>query len=189
MKKICIIGLLLLLLFSCAAQTKSSKKGSSGKPKWLENPKSVYPDTQYMTAIGEGDTHQAAQNMAAGNLSRIFEMKVKADETIMQRASELIRGNETKLEEQVNVEKHINIFSSQQLMNVQFADSYTNEYGRIFVLAYLNRMKTAEIYEEKIDANSAQIVYYSKELQNGCSQTICVRKCGECYFGNKPCFA
>jgi hypothetical protein len=164
MKKMLLISVLLLMLFSCAAQSKKATKGSSSKPKWLENPKSVYPENQYLTAIGEGDSHQTAQNMAAGNLSRIFEMKVQADETILQRASELVTAKETKVQEGVDITKQVNIFSAQELINVQYADSYTNEYGRIFVLAYLNRLRTAEIYEEKIDTNSTQIEFYMNEM-------------------------
>jgi len=57
MKKITLIVMIALLLFACAPQQKTVKRGSGAKPIWLENPKQVYPDSQYMTAIGEGDTH------------------------------------------------------------------------------------------------------------------------------------
>jgi len=93
-------------------------------------------------------------------------MRVQADETILQRASELVTAKETKSEESIELTSQVNIFSSQELLNVQFADSYTNEYGRIYVLAYLNRMRTAEIYEEKIKQNDEQIQYYLNEMKN-----------------------
>ena len=36
----------------------------------------------------------------------------------------------------------------------------------VFVLAYLNRMKTGEIYEEKINKNTEKINYFEKECDN-----------------------
>ena len=65
--------MLILIINACAVNAKSKK---SPKPKWLTNPKKVYPEQLYLTAIGEGDTRSDAENMAAANLSKIFEATI-----------------------------------------------------------------------------------------------------------------
>ncbi len=157
MKKTILLSLIIILILSCAAHAVK-RKGS--KPEWLKNPKAVYPEQMYLTAIGEGDSRSDAENMAAGNLSRIFESNIKAEETVNQRYMELTKNNKTELEEQTDVTKSVNIQSKQTLLNIQFGESYTDDVGRISTIAYLNRMKTAEIYENKINKNAGRIDYF-----------------------------
>ncbi len=162
MKRTILFIFIVLLITSCATQAKG-KKGKTRKPVWLENPKAVYHEQRYLTAIGEGDSRMEAENYAAASLSKIFESKVKADETYTQMYKEIIKNDESSYEELTDVTKTVNIQSDQTLYNVQFADSYTDELGRVHVLAYLNRFKTGEIYEEKINKNSSQIEYFIKQ--------------------------
>jgi LPP20 lipoprotein len=159
MKRNILYILMALLMFSCAVHAKKKKNKA---PKWLENPKKEYPENMYLSAIGEADNRSMAENMAAGNLAKIFESNVKTDETYSQRYEELTKNGQTSYEDQSNVSKNVNIQSGQTLINVEYGDSYTNDMGRVFVIAYLNRMKTGQIYEEKIDENIAKIMYYKK---------------------------
>lgn len=157
MKKTIILSTVLFLMLSCAANAKRKK---DSKPKWLNNPKSVYAEQMYLTAIGEGDSRSEAENMAAGNLAKIFESKIEAEESVTQRYMELTKNGKTDLEEQTDVTKNVNINSQQTLFNIQFGEAYTDNMGRIITIAYLNRMKTAEIYESKINNNIESILYF-----------------------------
>ena len=157
MKKIILLSFSLILILSCAAHAVKRK---DSKPEWLKDPKAVYPEQMYLTAIGEGDTRSDAENMAAGNLARIFESNIKAEETVNQRYMELTKNKKTDIEEQTDVTKNVNIKSQQTLFNIQYGESYTDDVGRISTIAYLNRMKTAEIYENKINKNAARIDYF-----------------------------
>ncbi|MBC8385103.1 MAG: LPP20 family lipoprotein [Candidatus Cloacimonetes bacterium] len=162
MKKAIFVAILIFLILSCAVQAKG-KKEMGKKPAWLENPKSKYPEQLYLTAIGDGDSRNDAENMAAANLSKIFESKIKAEETTKQRYRELTVSKKTSTEDEMSIEKNVNILSEQTLYNIQFADSYTNELGRVYTLAYLKRMETGEIYEEKINKNSEQILHFTTQ--------------------------
>ncbi|RLC51208.1 MAG: hypothetical protein DRH79_06525 [Candidatus Cloacimonadota bacterium] len=157
MKRTTILILIGMMLLSCSVYAKKKK---IKEPKWLKNPKEVYSDQMYLSAIGEADSRSEAENMAAANLAKIFESKVSADQTYVQRYQELTKNGNTSYEEQSDVTKSVNIKAEQTLINVEFAESYTDKMGRVHVLAYLNRMKTGEIYEEKIRANSAKINHY-----------------------------
>ena len=155
MKKILLVVLMLIILF-----TLQAKKKKDTKPDWLENPKDVYPENIYLTAIGDGDSRSEAENYAAGNLSKIFESKIKADQTVRERYQELITEEGSTFEESSDITKQVNIQSEQTLINIQFAESYTDNMGRVFVIAYLDRMKTADIYFEKIMKNAAKIEFF-----------------------------
>ncbi len=157
MKNTILLSIILFLILSCAVHAKRKK---SSQPEWLKNPKAVYSEQMYLTAIGEGDSRSDAENMAAGNLARIFESNIKAEETVNQRYMELTKNSKTDFEEQTDVTKSVNIQSQQTLFNIQFGESYTDDVGRIYAIAYLNRMKTAEIYENKINKNADRINYF-----------------------------
>ena len=159
MKKSILLAITLILILSCAAHAKKRK---SSKPEWLKNPKAVYSEQMYLSAIGEGDSRSDAENMAAGNLARIFESNIRAEETVNQRYMELTKNNKTDFEEQTDVTKSVNIQSKQTLFNIQFGESYTDDMGRVHTIAFLNRMKTAEIYESKINKNAERISYFAK---------------------------
>ena len=157
MKKTILFSVILILILSCAA---NAKKRKSSNPTWLKNPKAAYPEQMYLTAIGEGDSRSDAENMAAGNLARIFESNIKTEETVNQRYMELTKNKKTDIEEQTDVIKNVNIKSQQTLFNIQYGESYTDDVGRVHTVAYLNRLKTAEIYENKINKNADRIEYF-----------------------------
>lgn len=162
MRKSIVIILALIVVFACSVQAKTAK---GGKPQWLQNPKLVYPENRYLTAVGSGDTRSAAEDMAAGNLAKIFEANITADQTVSERYYELMSAEKSEYEQQTNIRKNVNVRSQQTLFNVQFAESYTDNLGQVHVLAYIDRLKTAGIYEEKIADNSTRIKYFVKQAQ------------------------
>lgn len=156
MNKNIFLLLIPFLILSCAAQAKG-KSGKNSEPEWVQNPKNLYPDQMYLTAIGEGDSRSEAENYAAANLARIFQVKVTTDETYRQRYQELTRAGTTEFQDFTDVSKNVNLQAEETLYNIQFAESFTDKMGRVKVLAYLNRWQTAELYEERINTNSSKI--------------------------------
>lgn len=157
MRKSVLLLLIALLLLSCSVYAKKNKA-----PKWLDNPKNVYPENMYLSALGEGDSREMAESMAAANLARIFETNVKTDQTYTQRYMELTKNGQTSYEDQSETSKNVNISADQTLINIEFGESYTDKMGRVHVIAYLNRLKTADIYEQKIMENAGKIKQYKK---------------------------
>lgn len=137
-----------------------------GKPEWITNPEKSYPNSQYMTAIGTGDSRKEAENSAASNLSQIFQSKIKSEETINARYQELTKSDQSSLESQTNINKNISVSSEQTLFNVRYPESYTDKLGKVYVLGVIEREPTAVIYKNKMDDNNARVVAF-------------VKKCGE----------
>lgn len=142
-----ILPLFLLSWVGCKSLT------GGGTPDWVKNPKSIYPENQYLVAVGEGDTRRAAENAAAANLARIFEVHIESDERLLDQTRETLQN----FERTTDFTTDINILSSQTLFNIQHAEAWHDQKQRVHAVAYLDRRETAAIYRDKIDAQTARI--------------------------------
>jgi hypothetical protein len=124
-----------------------------GTPEWVANPKAVYPENEYLVAVGEGDTRRAAENAAAANLSRIFEAHIQSDERLLDQSKETGKS----FERTTDFTTDINILSSQTLYNIQHAEAWKDGMGRHHAVAYLDRRETAAIYRDKIDEQTSRV--------------------------------
>ncbi len=142
------------------------KSFSQDKPSWIDTPQNNYPNVQFLTSVGVGDTRKGAENNALANLSTMFEASIKAENTITERYKELFAGESSTMEKSSEVAKDVTVSSSQTLSNVQFAESFTDKMGQCYVLAVLERVPTAKIYQKKMELNAQQITFYTTSAQN-----------------------
>lgn len=168
MKELFKISLLLMLVFliaSCSGSKGTS--GPKGRPVWMDNPSAAYPERNFLTARGAGDTREAAENNASGNLAKIFKSEITVDQTTRERYSAFTKMSGSMQEElQTDMDQIVKVLAGETLFNVKFSDSYTDEMGRVHVLAYLDRRETAGIYEEKINANYDRISFLDQQLKS-----------------------
>lgn len=132
-----------------------------GSPEWVDNPKTVYPESEYLAAVGEGDTRRAAENAAAANLSRIFESHIESDERLQ---DQVLETNDT-FERTTDFTTDINILSAQTLHNVKHAEAWTDDRGRVHAVAYLNRRETAAIYRDRIGEQTANVHFLRAQAE------------------------
>ena len=136
------------------------------KPLWIDDPSSTYPTSKYLTAVGSGDTRKAAENAASANLSQIFKATIKAEQTVNERYKELFSApNQSTFEGQTDITKNVTISTDQTLYNVQYAVSFSDNLGRTYVLAVLERNSTAEIYRQKIQDNEKMMLRYIEQYE------------------------
>ncbi len=143
-------------------------------PPWVANPKATYPESAYLAAVGEGDTRSAAENAAAANLSRIFEVHIEADERMLDQ----VRETGSRLERTTDFTADITILSAQTLYNIQHAEAWKDDCGRYHAIAYLERGATAALYRGKIEALSARIEFLLSQADaadNPLAQYACLR--------------
>lgn len=140
------LTLFLLSLVGC-------KSLMGGAPDWVKNPKLVYPENQYLVSVGEGDTRRGAENAASANLARIFEAHIESDERLLDQT----RESGKRFERTTHFTADINILSSQTLFNIQHAEAWQDDQGRVHAIAYLDRRKTATIYRDKVDEQTRRI--------------------------------
>lgn len=124
------------------------------RPAWLFNPQELYPRNEYLSAVGEGDSRRAAENSATAGLARIFESSIEANELLSETAHE----TEKTLDRISELRTDVRIRSSQDLLNVQFGETFTDHNGRIHVAAFIPRAETAEIIHQRIRQNSDDVL-------------------------------
>lgn len=142
------IILIVGLLFGCGS---SSKSGHSDLQE-------QYPESRFLSAVGHGDNLRDAEKNAIGKLSIIFESKVNVDQSLTENYLEYSDDNVSTLEYKSKTQKRINLSSNQKLMNVKTGKHYTDENGKVYVVAFINRLETAFIYEENIQNNDNTIL-------------------------------
>lgn len=147
-KTICGMCLLAALLSGCSTPNRI--------PAWVENPKTVYPEARYLSAVGEGDTRRAAENAAAANLSRIFEAHIESDERVLDQ----IHEDRKSIDRTTDFTSDISILSSQKLHNLRHAETWRNDQGRYYAIAYLDRPETAVIYRDRIGELVSQTEFF-----------------------------
>jgi hypothetical protein len=149
MKKRALLLALVIALYSCAASVKEAQTGSE-RPKWVDNPGLLYAENKFLTAIGTGDTRAAAEDNARGGIAKIFQSDIKLDQTLV----ENIRESDEEYSKSLDMLTQTNVQANQSLKNLRIGESwFSQNEGRYYVVAYLNRFETAMLYTEEIDAN------------------------------------
>ena len=151
-----------LILVSCATGGGSSSGGR--RPKWVDDKHSVYPDSEYLVEIGEGTSLKDARQNGLMSLSQIFRTTVKVDSTVRTRYMELSDGkNSQGATMETTVDDTITQLSDETLVNVHFGESWTDDMGRTYVVAYIDRMETAQIYRKRIQEDSFRTANFLSE--------------------------
>lgn len=147
--KLIIVSLVMVFLSSCSAQTSNNVYSS------LEND---YPESRYLSAIGEGDTRKDAEKNASAKLSLIFESNINVNQTLNEHYSEFSDDETSSLTYDAQTTKRTNIESNQKLLNIKYGKHGVDENGSNYVVAFINRSETASIYDEKIENNNSSIL-------------------------------
>ncbi|MBN2658215.1 MAG: LPP20 family lipoprotein [Spirochaetales bacterium] len=151
--KIAGIAVLLLLLFSCVTTS-----GSTGRrPGWMDDKYSAYPESDYLVEIGQGSSLKDARRNAAASMAQIFRTSIKVETSIQTRYKEFSSGGSVQSSEETDYNENIIQLAEQELINVNFGESWTNELGQVHVLAYIDRHETAQIYRGRIMENEQTV--------------------------------
>ncbi len=168
MKNTIVIILVMVIISACA--TASQK--ADAPPEWLNNPYATYPEQLYLASIGSGDSRAQAERNAAAKLAQIFETSVSVDETHRQRYKEITGSELMSFEDEFSMDRSVRLEAEQTLINITYADSYRDNMGKVHVLAYIHRMRTADIYENKIAENADKVNQLIAQSNNSGNQLI-----------------
>lgn len=131
------------------------------KPAWIDNPQSQYSNAKYLSAVGAGDTRKSAESDAAAKLTMIFQSTIRAEQAVTDRYKELFTSPQNSTyEQQSEVTKNTSISSGQTLYNFQIAETFTDNLGKTYALAVIERGPTADIYRKKIAENDKVMKAY-----------------------------
>ncbi len=154
--------LFFFVFLSCGAQAKKTiNVNNDDEPGWIDNPHKFYPENQYIIGVGSGDTREAAQNNAIASISKVFQSKIKVDQTVIENYFEQEKNGVISTSGNSAVLNHSTVGSNQELKNIKIDQSYFSpKDGMYYVLAYLDRKETAAIYRKEISDNDLKIGEY-----------------------------
>lgn len=151
-----LIALFFLLIFPAtllSADKKSAPKVEA--PKWIQSGADIkYPAMLYLSAVGEGDSLKEAEIAARRNLSTIFEAKVNSTltseqtETMKASSDGSMSGEQNRaIRKNTVITTNITLYGA--FTGAQYVDEARN---RFYVLAVLNKLNAATLYDNKIKA-------------------------------------
>ncbi len=106
-------------LTSCSAQTPNNVYSSLEKD---------YPESRYLSAVGEGDTRKDAEKNASAKLSLIFESNINVNQTLNEHYSEFSDDEKFIPKHMMpKLQKRTNIESDQKLLNIKYGKNGVDE--------------------------------------------------------------
>jgi len=150
----------LLFISGCATGSAPASGSSGGKtPSWVSDKDSAYPSDKYLAELGEGDSLKGAKSNAAGAIAQIFRTRVKVDSNIRTRYSEITGkdGETLGMVTKTDFDQSIGQSSDESLSNLKYGESWTNDMGRVYTIAYLDRAETGNLYRSRIVDNDERV--------------------------------
>ncbi|HOW52958.1 MAG TPA: LPP20 family lipoprotein [bacterium] len=138
------------------------------KEAWADDPRKLYPESRFLAAVGSGDTLAAAQQRAAAALAAMIKVTVKGDLELTTRYDELKKGGVvTASTEKTAMTDSTRQTTDQELIGLSYGETCTDDMGKTYAIAYLDRAKSAAVYKELVDADSAVVTRFLKSADAG----------------------
>jgi hypothetical protein len=126
----------------------------SGDPFWYTNKSIEYPDSEYVSSIGSGNTESAAKTAAVSEISLFFKTSADVRNESVAEYNKAISGNKTITTGSRQSSQSAIITSQEDFLGVRFTSAWHNSKNNIwYVLAYINKREAAQIYQSRIDSN------------------------------------
>jgi len=130
----------ILMIISIAACTSTSNQ----VPTWLAQPTKVYPQSQYLAAVGQGRDVEQAKQVALANLSRIFSVSI-AEEQIDKSHFSTEQGKTNN-----EVTRFISAKANQELKGAVIKETYQDQQGQSYAVAVMEKLPAAKTFRDSI---------------------------------------
>jgi len=168
-KKVYLIIFLLtfIMLLNCTYAQKSNQVKGESTPGWVNEPHKYYSENKYLVGVGSGDTRSAAEKDAVGNIAKIFQSKVKVDQTLVENYFETMGKEGSELSQSSQMLRQTSIASNQDLKNIKIEEAFFSQTeGVYYVVALMDRAETAAFYVQDMANNDKKIQEHFTNYQN-----------------------
>ena len=130
---------------------------SATQPEWVDKPSEQYPQQRYLSAVGEADDRNTADDRALANLAKIFEVAVSDRSIDFSQArvsadqSDLVASNVQSASRYVSTE------ARQVLEGAQLVESWQGQEGKTYSLAVLEKSPATRRFREAVRGADRQI--------------------------------
>ncbi len=163
---------LALSLVGCATTASSTqgapKSGTSGKgnastaiepePSWVVNPRASFPEERYVSAVGYGETREAAEKSAMGALVAVFGQTVTGETTVSSRYFEAVKSGALEVSESTDVGRAVtSSFALETVVGAEIKGVWADRASTTYAVAVMDRQKAAMLYADLIESNESAI--------------------------------
>lgn len=158
------LALMAIIIFGyvgCATtSTEKAIKKAGTIPAWISDKDSSYSPDKYLAELGEGDSLNGARSNAAGAIAQVFRTKITVDSNIRTRYTEITGEGDDILDMvlRTDVDQTIAQSAEESLFNLQFGESWQDSMGKVYVIAYLDRDETGNLYRQRILDNDKRVM-------------------------------
>ncbi len=134
-------------------------------PDWVTGKSSSYPDAQYLTGVGSGDTRQEAENQARANIAEVFRVQLNAKFT--SNKTETLNGSNGNVSgSSVDITRsRVNVGLKKTIEGSEIAEVWQDPKDmEFYALAVLNRQKASARIESQVSALDTELAGVGKQI-------------------------
>jgi hypothetical protein len=145
-----------LLLISCAGAPEQESRFAAG-PEWIYAPDTVYPEAQYLSAVGYGSDRESAEKNALGALTAVFGQSVRGETRAGYRYSEAVADGIIDMRENSEIDSAVKTsFAQDTLIGAEIKDAWFDGTTH-YAVAVMDKLKCGILYSDLIEANQRTI--------------------------------
>ncbi len=161
MRSIAAVLLALATLTACTSSNSAIDKSSSRgdqQPLWLENPREVFPEARYLSAVGYGVDRETAEKNALGQLVAIFGQTVSGETVVSSRYTEAVRAGKILVEEGSAVQQAVtSSWEHETVIGAEIRDTWFDGNRTTYAVAVMDKSRAMVQYSELIESNESAI--------------------------------
>ncbi|GHT99396.1 hypothetical protein FACS1894142_6930 [Spirochaetia bacterium] len=139
-----------LLVSGCAGTPKRAAVG----PDWIYAPSAVYPESQFISAVGYGLDRESAEKNALASLASIFGQSVQGETTAIYRYAQAVADGRIDMGEHSAVESAVTTsVALDTLIGAEIKDRWFDRGDTWYAIAVMDRLTCGQLYAELIESN------------------------------------
>lgn len=146
-------------IFSCASTSSELQR-----PAWIDNATSIYPESDYLTAVGQASKRSRASTNATASLAEIFYVDLHSETNILTEATKAQSVLGVTMESSTTLQRNIETKTDQALSGVKIKEGWLSPTGEYYALAVLGKRNATMSLNESIidlDNSTAELIEYS----------------------------
>ncbi len=146
--KAVIIAMFLCTILSCVTTTK----GQGTPPLWVTDLNAVFPESEYLAAVGYAQDRTTAEAEAIANVSKIIKQRVEAESSARESFENNLTEQSREYETTVTTSSVID-----EIMGLKVQEVWSAKDETVYAVALINRQEVGSFYLQKINENEDAI--------------------------------
>ncbi|MDR1866955.1 MAG: LPP20 family lipoprotein [Treponema sp.] len=124
-------------------------------PPWVLSPRSVYPETTFVSAVGSGPSRSVAEKDALFKVAGVFGQSVQGETSVISWYSEAVQDGLVKINKAEQIRDSLKVsVAMDSLIGAEVVEVWYDSTQRVFyALAVMEKAKTADLYASLITSN------------------------------------